>query len=68
MNDYSYRDRNTQAIGGNAGSLSGRPRRVFPEGRNIKGFESAGYRETSSGRSGLRRVITDTVPEVENGD
>ena len=68
MNDYSYRDRNTQAVGSNAGLISGRPRRVFPEGRSIKGFESVGYRETSSGRSGLRRVITDAVPEVENGD
>jgi len=32
-NDFSYRDRNTEAAGGNAGLLSGRTRRVFSDGR-----------------------------------
>jgi hypothetical protein len=33
MNNYSYRDKNTQSAGGNAGLHTGRPRRVFSDGR-----------------------------------
>jgi len=68
MNDYSYRDRNVEAIGGNAGLHAGRIRRTFPEGRSVKGFERAGLREPATGRGGPRRVITDMTPETGNGD
>ena len=33
MNNYSYRDRTIQAVGGNAGLYKGRKRRVFSGGR-----------------------------------
>jgi hypothetical protein len=33
MNDFSYRDRNIESAGGNAGLHRGRPRRVFTDGR-----------------------------------